>query len=84
MIANKSYFWHSSKITMKFFKNIRTVLLVFVVCMITPTSLLAQVDPCTDPFEYCPIDDNVILLIVAVILLAAYKAITLYKQNLAK
>jgi hypothetical protein len=40
--------------------------------------ILAQgpTDPCVDPFDPCPIDTNVILLIVAVILLAGYKSIT--------
>ncbi len=70
---------------MNFFKKILPVLLFFAFCMIIPSILYAQpIDPCTDPFAYCPIDDNVILLIVAVILLAAYKFIAYSKSRFAR
>jgi hypothetical protein len=52
-------------------------------CMGLPT-IAQPTDPCVDPFEYCPIDDNVYVLIIAVILIAGYKAIVSYKRVLAK
>ena len=71
---------------MKFFKQILPLFLLLISVMALPTVLHAQsANPCVDPFDpECPIDDNVIILIAGVILLAAYKASLFYKQKLAK
>lgn len=81
------YFWRTRKVNMKYLKNSVIGFFVFIVCMVIPNLLQAQipVDPCDDPLNPpCPIDDNILLLIVAVILLAAYKSFTNYKHSLAK
>jgi hypothetical protein len=60
---------------MKLFKKLMLFLLPML-CLFTPTLLHAQPeDPCTDPFDPCPIDDGVIYLIVVVIAIAGYKFI---------
>ncbi len=79
-------FSHLTKFNMKFFKQILLSFLLLISIMILPNLLYAGPgDPCVDPFDPdCPIDDNVIILIAGVILLAAIKACLFYKQKLAK
>lgn len=57
-------------------KSFKFFLLVAAVLLMTNTQLLAQPTPfeCPDPFEPCPIDGGVSLLIAAGIGLAAKKA----------
>jgi hypothetical protein len=65
---------------MKLMKKILPICIIMV-CLSAPTLLHAQpVDPCTDPFLDCPIDDGVIYLIGAVLAIAAYKFISLTKK----
>lgn len=63
---------------MKFFKKILSVFLILTVSI----PVIAQPsDPCVDPFDYCPIDDNVYFLILAVILIAGYKYLSIYLRK---
>jgi hypothetical protein len=78
MIDKQVLFSHPSKLTMKFFKRILPVLLILFMGL--PT-IAQPVDPCVDPFEYCPIDDNVYFLIIAVVLIAGYKYIAAYRNR---
>jgi hypothetical protein len=65
---------------MKLIKKILPVC-IMIVCLFAPALVHAQpVDPCTDPFLDCPIDDGVIYLIGAVVAIAAYKFIHLTKK----
>ena len=46
-----------------------------------PCQLFAQpIDPCTDPVDGCPIDNNIIVLITAALAVAAKKAYN-YKKT---
>lgn len=48
---------------------------------VVPLSLLAQpIDPCDDPAAPCPIDSNIVVLIVIALVIAAKKTYS-YKKN---
>jgi hypothetical protein len=59
---------------MKILKRIIFISVVMLVSTLVPLASHAQVDPCTDPADPCPIDSGVVFLIGAVILIAAKKA----------
>ena len=60
-------------------------MLIVMVCIFFTGTINAQgpPDPCTDPFEPCPIDGGVFFLIALVILIAAKKAFDNKKQKQA-
>ena len=60
---------------MKLIKRFFFVILAAVVFLSTSNQVFAQpIDPCTDPADPCPIDSNLIVLFVAIVLIAAKKS----------
>ena len=59
---------------MKFFKNIIGILGILALFSL-PFKVAAQgpTDPCTDPADPCPIDSNLVVLVVAAVIIAAKK-----------
>ena len=65
----------------KIFKKYVVTSLIVIACIINPLKSAAQIDPCTDPLDPCPIDGGLSLLIAAGIGLAAKKAYDHKKQK---
>ena len=60
---------------MKLIKRITFLGFLAVFLFLIPGQLFAQpIDPCTDPVDGCPIDNNIIVLITAALAVAAKKA----------
>ena len=60
---------------MKLFKRITFLGFLAGFLLLIPGQLFAQpIDPCTDPVDGCPIDNNIIVLITAALAVAAKKA----------
>ena len=60
---------------MKLIKQITFLVFIAGFLFLMPCQLFAQpINPCTDPADPCPIDSNLIVLFVAVVLIAAKKA----------
>ena len=66
---------------MKIFTRTVVSALLLACVFLLPIVVVAQpIDPCTDPADPCPIDSNVVLLVVAAIGVAAKKAYDLKKM----
>ena len=60
---------------MNLLKNIAYSVLLIVFLFLLPFNGFSQpIDPCTDPALPCPIDSNLLLLIVGALIIAAKKA----------
>jgi hypothetical protein len=67
---------------MKIFKFVLVTFIFTTIMTLISTMVQAQPPGGCDPDQPCPIDDNVLLLIVGAIVLAAYKYYTAAKKKL--
>ena len=68
---------------MKFFKKFKLLFLLAII-LAFPHNLTADpIDPCTAPDLGCPVDSNLIVLVVAAGIIAAKKAYS-FKNSVAK
>ena len=65
----------------------RFTIIIFLMIMIiaTPYQIFAQlIDPCTDPQDPCPIDSNIIVLVVVAVAVAAKKSYDFKRTSIVK
>ena len=70
---------------MRIIKRFTIISFLVMFVFATPYKLLAQpIDPCTDPQDPCPIDSNLIVLIVGALVVAAKKSYDYKRTSIVK